>query len=53
MDDNNNDAVYDSVLTLALPFVTLTPNCFARVMISMRFLAETAWAILGYISKFD
>lgn len=33
--------VYDSVLTRALPFVTFTPSCFARAMMSMRFRAET------------
>lgn len=38
---------YDSVLTLALPFVTFTPNCFARPTISIRFLAETEWEILA------
>jgi hypothetical protein len=41
---------YDSVLTLAWPFVTLTPSCFALVTISMRFLAETACEILGNVS---
>lgn len=34
--------VYDSVLTRALPLVTLTPICLARAMISMRLRAETA-----------
>lgn len=38
--------IYDSVLTRALLFVTLTPNCFALAMMSMRFLAETEWEIL-------
>lgn len=42
----NSALVYDSVLTRALPLVTLTPICFARAMISMRFRAETEWAIL-------
>ena len=39
--------VYTSVVTLALAFVTLTPNCFARAMMSMRLRDETLWAILG------
>jgi hypothetical protein len=39
--------LYDSVLTLALPLVTLTPSCFALVTMSMRFLAETEWEILS------
>jgi hypothetical protein len=38
--------LYDSVLTRAWPFVTLTPNCFALAMISMRFRADTEWEIL-------
>jgi hypothetical protein len=38
--------LYDSVLTLDLPLVTFTPSCFALVMMSMRFLAETEWEIL-------
>lgn len=38
--------VYDSVVNLALPLVTLTPNCFARATISILFLDETACAIL-------
>src|SRR4051812_4006450 len=36
--------IYDSVVTLALAFVTLTPSDFAFAMISTRFLAETACA---------
>lgn len=31
---------------MALPFVTLTPSCFALETISARFLEETACAIL-------
>lgn len=42
--------VYDSVLTRALPLVTLTPSCFARAMMSMRFRAETEWEILVLVS---
>lgn len=38
--------VHTSVVTFALGFVTLTPSCFARAMMSIRFLAETLWAIL-------
>jgi hypothetical protein len=34
-------------VTFALALVTLTPNCFARAMMSIRFLEETLWAILG------
>lgn len=37
---------YTSVVTFALGLVTLTPNCFARAMISILFLDETLWAIL-------
>lgn len=37
---------YTSVVTFALAFVTLTPSCFARAMMSIRFLEETLWAIL-------
>jgi len=37
---------HDSVVTLAFAFVTFTPSCFARAMISSRFRAETACAIL-------
>jgi hypothetical protein len=36
-------------VTLALEFVTLTPNSFARAMMSIRFRAETACAILPYM----
>lgn len=39
-----------SVVILALGFVTLTPSCFARVMISILFLDETAWEILIQVS---
>ena len=42
----NPQHIYDSVLTRALPLVTLTPICLARAMMSMRFRAETACAIL-------
>jgi len=38
--------IYDSVVSLAFAFVTLTPNVFAFAMISTRFRAETACAIL-------
>lgn len=38
--------IYTSVVTLALEFVTLTPSCLARAMMSTRFLEETLWAIL-------
>jgi len=38
--------LYDSVLTLALLFVTFTPSCFALVMMSMRLRAETECEIL-------
>lgn len=38
--------IYTSVVTLALAFVTLTPNCFARAMMSIRFREETLEAIL-------
>lgn len=37
---------YTSVVTFALAFVTLTPNCLARAIISIRFREETALAIL-------
>lgn len=37
---------YDSVVTLALPFVTLTPSSRARATMSTRFRAETACEIL-------
>lgn len=40
-------APYDSVEILAFGFVTLTPSSFARETISIRFLAETACAILA------
>lgn len=40
------DPLYTSVVTLALALVTFTPSCFARAMISIRFLEETLWAIL-------
>ena len=39
-------ASYDSVEIFAFGFVTLTPSCLARAMISMRFREETACAIL-------
>lgn len=39
-----------SVVTLALAFVTLTPNCFALARISILFLDETAWEILLVVS---
>jgi hypothetical protein len=44
----HNDTIlaYDSVVTLAFAFVTLTPNCFALETISIRLRAETACAIL-------
>lgn len=38
--------IYTSVVTFALAFVTLTPNCLARAMMSIRFREETALAIL-------
>jgi hypothetical protein len=38
--------LYTSVVTFALEFVTLTPNCFARAMMSILFLDETLCAIL-------
>lgn len=38
--------LYTSVVTLALALVTLTPNCLARAMMSMRFRDETLLAIL-------
>lgn len=38
--------LYDSVVTLAFALVTLTPSCFARATISIRFLEETPCAIL-------
>jgi hypothetical protein len=37
------------VVTLALAFVTLTPICLAREMMSIRFRDETALAILWEI----
>lgn len=37
---------HDSVVILALPLVTLTPRALARETISIRFLDETACAIL-------
>jgi hypothetical protein len=37
---------YTSVVILALRFVTLTPNCFARATIAILFLDETACEIL-------
>lgn len=43
-------SIYDSVVSLALPFVTLTPNCFALATISILFLDETALAILICVS---
>ena len=47
------DSPQTSVVTFALGFVTLTPNCFALAMISMRFLDETAWAILDHRSVYS
>ena len=41
---------HDSVVSLALPFVTLTPSCFALDTISTLFLDETACAILFLLS---
>ena len=38
--------LYDSVVILALPLVTLTPSCLARETLSIRFFEETACAIL-------
>jgi hypothetical protein len=38
--------IYTSVVILALGFVTLTPNCLARAIISILFLDETACEIL-------
>lgn len=46
-----NVAPYTSVVTLALALVTLTPNCFARAMMSIRFRDETLWAILWRSAK--
>jgi hypothetical protein len=40
--------LYDSVVILALPLVTLTPSCLARATISIRFFDETALAILDW-----
>ena len=43
---------YDSVEILAFAFVTFTPSCFARATICIRFLDETACAILqGLVSQ--
>ena len=42
--------VYDSVVTLALAFVTLTPSCFAFATISTLFFDETACEILPLVS---
>lgn len=36
-------------MTFALGLVTLTDNCFARAMMSIRFLEETLWAILSCV----
>ena len=41
-----SQTIYDSVVILALPLVTLTPSCLARATISILFLEETACAIL-------
>jgi hypothetical protein len=41
-----DEPIYTSVVTFALAFVTLTPNCLARAMMSIRFREETALAIL-------
>ena len=38
--------LYDSVVTLALAFVTFTPSCFAFAIISTLFLDETECEIL-------
>jgi len=38
---SNVPALYDSVVTFALAFVTLTDNCFALATMSTRFRAET------------
>jgi len=38
---SNVPAPYDSVVTFALAFVTLTDNCFALATMSTRFRAET------------
>lgn len=43
---NRPKSFYTSVVTFALGFVTLTPSCFARAMMSTRFREETLWAIL-------
>lgn len=45
--------IYDSVVILALPLVTLTPSCLARATISIRFLEETACAILQICQQPD
>jgi hypothetical protein len=42
------EVLYTSVVTLALGFVTLTPSCLARAMMSMRLREETLWAILWW-----
>lgn len=41
--------LYDSVVTFAFPFVTLTPNCLAFAKISTRFREETACEILKQV----
>lgn len=40
---------YASDASLALPLVTLTPSCLARLTISMRLREETACAILRIV----
>lgn len=42
-----------SVVILALGFVTFTPSCLAREMISIRFLDETAWEILVIVNLYS
>ena len=43
--------IYDSVVTLAFAFVTLTPNIFAFAIMSTLFLDETACDILLFVSN--
>ena len=45
-------ATYDSVVTLAFAFVTLTPNCLAFATISTLFLDDTACEILFAVNTF-
>ena len=42
-------SVYASTVSLPFGFVTFTPNCLARAIISTRFLDDTECAILEYI----